>query len=556
MPATNRTRSSASSRGGSKGSDSTLMIGLLGLAAAGGAWLIFKPKDASAASPGASTSTAAKKPAAKKPAANKAASKPTAELSEDLKKQMAEALGRLGVSPATGRVDGTPDADAIRNGSQLVGTLDAMGFKEAAAALRKYVDEAAKKVQTPAEAQPIANALPAGLTQEQREYVARVMSLEREPNKIGLLIDWLKKLSPSAERDMTIQMAQALALQLASAQSTAATMNQIDQVIRSPGIAQVQQAAAEALPPAYVPSPLPPLDGRTDGGNPITTNQTVTTSPGQPIPGQSPSQRLPETPASVPAKPVPQPVPVPASPIELAAKLMVQNLLAVQKQYGVAGAKGKEDKNLVKKFQGLASTPQAPIVADGLAGPSTFVLAAGKGAVELPLVYYWPKAATSSTVQQYKDTLSRIADKLAEVGRPNDAAQLRASAARENGQGGVTATKAAAAKPATAPRPVAAPAKPVDEVVDPRPSWPLLKQGARDSAASKANGTNYVAQWQQLLVRGGFLPNAPASTDGIFGGGTAAATKALQKAAGVAASGQDGVVGPNTRKAANFMRLW
>jgi len=544
MPATTRSRSSSRSSGGSRGSDQTGTIVLLGLAAAGGAWLVFKPKDANAASTPSGSTNVAPKPST---------SRPTNELSEDLKRQMAEALGRLGVSPATGKVEGTPDADAIRLGSQLVGTLDAMGFKEAAASLRKYVDEAAKKVQTPAEAKPIANALPAGLTQEQRDYVARVLSLEREPNKIALLIDWLRKLSPSPERDTAIQMAQALALQLAAAQSTAATMNQIDQIIKSPGIAQVQQAAAQPLPPAYVPSI------QVEDPN-LTNKPVVTTSPGQPIPGQSP--KLPETPIAVPSKPVPQPVPVPASPAELAAKLMTQNLLAVQKQYGVAGAKGKEDKNLVKKFQGLASTPQAPIVADGLAGPSTLVLAAGKGATELPLVYYWPKAATSSTVQQYRDSLVRIADKFVELGRANDAAQLRASAARETGQGGVTTT-ASKPSPIAAPKPVAvatpapaAPVKPAAQAFDPQPSWPLLKQGSKDSPASKTNGTDYVTQWQRVLVSRGYLPAVASSTDGIFGAGTKAATQKVQKAAGMIASAQDGVVGPNTRKAANYLGLW
>ena len=500
---------------------------MLGLAAAGGAYFLFKPKTASAAeapgsrlpAPGSGSPTGTRSPAP--------GSRPTSELSEELKQQMADALGRLGVSPATGKLSGAADADAVRFGSQLVGTLDAMGFKEAASALRKYVDEAAKSVKTPADAAPIAKAAPAGLTQEQRDYIARVMSLEREPDKIALLIDWLRKLSPSAERDTMIQMAQALALQLAAAQSTAATMAQIDQVIKAPDQAQVVQASSQPLPPAYVPTNPP---------QPVPV-PTVVTSPGiANVPGQTP--HLPETPLSVPSQPVAQPVPVPATPIELAAKAMILNLIAAQKQYGVAGAKGKEDKNLVKKFQSLAGT-----TADGMAGPATFILAAGKGAVELPLVYYWPKTATATTVAQYKAGLEKIAAKFLEMNRASEAASLRASIARENGQSGITG--AAAPRPA-APKPSSVdPLMSPDPTPDPSPSWPLLKQGVPKS-------TN-VKLWQGALVKGGFLPNVPSSTDGSFGPLTTAATKLLQKKANLTA---DGVVGPASRKAARSLGLW
>lgn len=536
MPSTSaarKSRSSSSRRSG--GSPDSTMIAL-GLAAAGGAYFLLKPK----------TASAAEAPGSRLPAPNSGSARPTSELSEALKQQMAEALGRLGVSPATGKLSGAADADAIRSASQLVGTLQAMGFEEAAAALRKYVDEAAKSVKTPASAAPIAKAAPAGLTQEQRDYIARVMSLEREPNKIALLIDWLRKLSPSAERDTMIQMAQALALQLAAAQSTAVTMNQIDQVIQAPSATEVQQASAQPLPPAYVPTSSP-----TPSPKPQASSPSLITSPGiANIPGQGPPS-LPETPLVVPSRPIAQPVPVPATPVELAAKAMIANLLSVQKQFGVSGAKGKEDKNLVKKFQTLAGT-----TADGLAGPATLLFAAGKGAVELPLVYYWPKTATATTVQQYKTGLEKIAAKFDQMNRSAEAAVLRASLARENGQSGITGPTAASSPSPKPPAPNPVPSKALTDVVDPRPAWPLIKQGDKDSAAAKAAGTGVVTTWQKVLVKGGFLPATAASTDGVFGGGTTAATKKLQSKAGMIPSAQDGVVGPNTRKAANYLGLW
>lgn len=533
MPSTIKSRSSSSRRGGSKRGSDNSMIALFGLAAAGGAYFLLRPKTAGAAElpPGSSSTNA------KPSGSTAAAGKPTSELSEELKKQMAEALGRLGVSPASGQLSGAADADAIRFATQLVGTLDAMGYKEAAKALREYADQAARHVQTPASAAPIAAAAPAGLTPEQRDYVARVMSLEREPDKLGLLIDWLKKLSPSAERDTMIQMAQALRLQLAAAQSTAATMNQIDQVIKAPNVTAVQQAASAPPVPVIVPTPAPKQNGSYDPG----IAPTVITSPGiANVPGQG-KPSLPETPVAVPSRPVPQPVPVPATPIELAAKAMVDNLLATLSKYGsLASAKGHEDQTLVKKFQALAQT-----TADGKAGPATLILAAGKGAVNLPPVFYWPTTSTATTVQQYKSGLEKLAQKFLEMGRATDAATLRASIAREPGLGGV-----AKPAPVAAPQPTPSPVKPPSQATDPFPAWPLLKL-----TSPYTKGT-MVSHWQQVLVKGGFLPNQPSSTDGVFGPGTKAATQALQKKAGMIASAQDGVVGPNTRTAANYLGLW
>src|SRR6187551_3145008 len=65
--------------------------------------------------------------------------KPTSDMSEAQRERMAQALGRLGVSPATGKLSGAADADAIRFASQVVGELEAAGFKDAANALRTYV---------------------------------------------------------------------------------------------------------------------------------------------------------------------------------------------------------------------------------------------------------------------------------------------------------------------------------------------------------------------------------------------------------------------------------
>lgn len=461
----------------------------------------------SGASPGGSgVAPPASVPATKPSPTSAPTNRPTSELSEHLRQQMAEALGRLGVNPSSGQIMPGADAEAIRYATGVIGQLKAEGFHEAAKYLQNFTDLAAKTVQTPEEAAPVAAALPAGLTQEQKEYIARIMTLSRDPNAIASLIEWMKKLAPSPERDTAIQMAQALALQLAAAQSTAGALGQIEEVIKAStpeAVAAAAAAAPVALPsipitPMAVPSPSPvPISpaassaptaptvldfdpskmpllkqgmsqpkaiiqlwqrnvGVTADGifGPNTTAATKRWQTGRglvadgivgpkswyafankPLPAtaaQAATSSLPNKPVVVPSRPVPQPMPASATPEEIAARNMMSHLTLVQSQKGVTGAKGKEDKMLVKKFQGLVGT-----TADGLAGPTTFILAAGKGAVNLPFVYYWPKNATAKMVLAYRESLNRIADKMASLGRNDEANQLRQSASRERGQSGI-----------------------------------------------------------------------------------------------------------------------
>ena len=112
---------------------------------------------------------------------------------------------------------------------------------------------------------------------------------------------------------------------------------------------------------------------------------------------------------------------------------MVNNIRSVQSQYGgVKAAKGKENRSLVKRFQRSVGLKQ-----DGLAGRNTFIVAASKGAVVLPLVPYWPRSARSSTVKQYRDALLKIAAGMTAMGQTAEANALQASAYRERGQGGI-----------------------------------------------------------------------------------------------------------------------
>ena len=139
---------------------------------------------------------------------------------------------------------------------------------------------------------------------------------------------------------------------------------------------------------------------------------------------------LPEYPSHVPPFAIAGDVPEPKTPLEMAAEAMCRNLKAVQTLHGMPGARGKEDKTLVRKFQQIAAGKH-----DGLASVGTMILAARAGQGDLPLVMYWPKNATAQNVVEYQNLLRHIAEEADKSGNHAYAAALQASAIRERGQG-------------------------------------------------------------------------------------------------------------------------
>lgn len=178
------------------------------------------------------------------------------EMPPQLQEQVAAALGALGVSPATGQVEGVPTADSIKMATQTAALCESQGFYDVAAELRKLAAVAVKKVPTPPEGQAIKEAAPPGLSPAEVEAITRTLTLDRDPKSIQALIVRLGKLSPSPQRDSFIGMAQALLLQLQAAQSTTATMQQIDQVIKAPTAAAVEESV-KPLPPVKIPVAQP-----------------------------------------------------------------------------------------------------------------------------------------------------------------------------------------------------------------------------------------------------------------------------------------------------------
>jgi peptidoglycan hydrolase-like protein with peptidoglycan-binding domain len=138
----------------------------------------------------------------------------------------------------------------------------------------------------------------------------------------------------------------------------------------------------------------------------------------------------PNAPLAVPATPSAQPLPAAKSPREVAADAMAAHLLQMQSSYGVAGSKSRFDKNMVIRFQ-----KEAGLTQDGLPGTGTLTAAAQAGVGILPKVMYWPAGATKTNLTAYRNGLESIAAKAASLGFTTLAAQIRASAAAETGQG-------------------------------------------------------------------------------------------------------------------------
>ena len=133
--------------------------------------------------------------------------------------------------------------------------------------------------------------------------------------------------------------------------------------------------------------------------------------------------------------PVAQPLPEPKSAVEIAAANMIRNMRDVQASRGPR-AFGKEDQNLVKRFQTLAGMASQ----DGVAGMATMVAAARAGQSSLPFVMYWPKSTSSSVsllvakVMEYRNALNALAAEARAAGLDTRAIELQQSAERELAQ--------------------------------------------------------------------------------------------------------------------------
>lgn len=308
---------------------------------------------------------------------------------------MAKSLKDLTVSD-TGSISGPVTAEAVQRATTVAAQIESAGFPDAASAFRAWIQLAAKKVPPPAPDKKVS--IP-GVSPAIVEQVNRALQLERDPNKLRAILVSLRQLPASPQRDNLIEMLSETIKQVEAAIVMAETLKKTQEVLQNPGPppASTKPAQVIEVPPMVVearaPAPAP-------------------TAPPRPV------SEVADTPEARRA-------------VNVANHLV--NLI-IDAGGDVKKAKGKEDKALVKAFQLAEGATAAQ--ADGLAGPNT-MLKLAKYQGNMPLVFYWPKSATATQVNNYRATLRQMADVHEQSGRPGIAAKLNAAASKERGQAGI-----------------------------------------------------------------------------------------------------------------------
>ena len=382
-------------------------------------------------------------------------------ISDMLRDKLAAALKALTVD-ANGRVVGPVTKGAVQLATSIAGDLERAGFPEAAAALRGYAQAASALIPAPPPEQRLP--LPPSIPPILQEMINRAIQMERDPAKLKAIVDALKRLPQSKERDAAIGTIEAIIVQEVARRKTEDALKDVEDIIKAPPVPIAPPIVIMPAPPPPAPG-IPPQNTYVvqsgDTGEKVAqkftgdksrwrelliynpklksakygialyTGKTIILPPDwkvQPAPAP-----LPDRPAALPPSPTPQPLPAPMSPVEQAAAAMAANLLSLQKSFGMPGAKYKEDKGLVTRFQSMVGEKT-----DGMPGPGTTLKLALNGRVgNLPLVMYWPRSATASRVLQYRTDVRNVAAQARAAGDTSRAAALELSAQRERGQGGI-----------------------------------------------------------------------------------------------------------------------
>lgn len=295
---------------------------------------------------------------------------PKTTMPSDLRVKMAEALRVIGLNEH-GRLVGKPSERGVQIATQVASELEAAGFSEAARTVRSYAAEAAKRIPPPPPERTVP--LPPVIPTDLQAQINRAIQLERDPERLQVLVNALRRLPPSTERNEAIKMLEATIAQIRAARATSETLTKIDKVIKHP-------------------APPPPI-------------------------------RKPEP---------PPPEPPPKSPLQARGEDLAKHLLTLQVKYGIQGAKSRRDVNKIKGFQRAAGG-----TADGLPGPGTMLALAKAGVHNLPLVMYWPRGSNKYRVLRYRKDLLALAAIASEAGDLTRAEALKRAAARERGQGGI-----------------------------------------------------------------------------------------------------------------------
>jgi hypothetical protein len=269
-----------------------------------------------------------------------------------------------GVTPGTSALP--PDlqnmvAEALKNGTVPVLTSTAFvvekaGFPAAAEELRKRAREVAASVPAPPPQDRPNVALDPNMPADLALEVARQLQLQGDPNALEALARQMRQRGFNNTADQL----EAKAKQIRTMLDAARTMSDIDNEIKTPGIAPAPTAAAPQVIPV-----------------------TVTATPSAPVP--------------VPATPQPQPVPVEKSKAQILAEALATGLNDLIARYGsVPKARYKEDTAMVRRFQ-----TQEGVTADGLYGPTSAEHVA-RYVSDVPPPFHWKKGAGQKDLSRYR----------------------------------------------------------------------------------------------------------------------------------------------------------
>lgn len=314
-------------------------------------------------------------------------------LPEDLAEMLAKSLRDLTIND-DGTVSGPVTAEAVQRATTVAAQIENAGFPDAARAFRAFITAAARKVPSPPKDKQVQ--LP-GIPQATVDQINRTIALERDPAKLQAVLNAVKAMPQSAQRDLLIEMLSQTIKQVEAAAVLADTLKKTEEVLKSPGLPPV------TTQPAPIVTPPPPV--------------------------LVPTQTLPEVIVTASSKP--QTVPDTTESRRAINTANHLRGLIVSNGNDVKKAKNKEDKSLVMAFQRGEG-----LVADGKAGPGT-VLKLGKYTGDIPLVFYWPTSATSKNVLAFREALRELAELHERDGRTIIADKLRAAASRERGQAGI-----------------------------------------------------------------------------------------------------------------------
>ena len=292
-----------------------------------------------------------------------------------LKNSYLQAVRGLHVNSA-GKVKCPVTKQGMHTATQVASRLREAGFPSSADQLRSFIGAAGRCRPDPPPDKCAPR--PKGLTKSLHRRVCRALESERDVNVLLALVAALKTLPKSKERSFILAALRTLIAQLKASRETGNTLEAVAEVVRDPNPPKGPISTTKKQPPPPpAPAPAPVID---------------------------------------PPPPRPQPAPPPKTALQIQATQTARDLRSKQIQHGMPKAKKYFDVSKVKRLQRLLNETD-----DGKPGPATFMAMARVGVDDIPIVMFWPRRSTLTTVDEYRQDLLQLAEIALSAGQNNRA---------------------------------------------------------------------------------------------------------------------------------------